>query len=251
MKIFNTSMKVTTMKHCILAASVVALLAGAARASIIISEVDPSGSTATSNSYNADWFELTNTGSSAQDITGWKIDDNSHAFATAVALRGVTSIAAGQSVIFIEGNTSGSNDATLQANFISFWFDGNVPAGLTIGGYGGAGVGLSQTADEVNIYNAAGTQITGVGFGVSPVGVSFDNAAGVGSATQPVPLISTLSVVGVNGAFASFNAATGQPHEIGSPGVVSVPEPSSALLVLLGAGLLTLPRFIRKRRRSA
>jgi hypothetical protein len=253
MNCFTTSKMVATMKHYVFAASVVVLLAGSARASIIISEVDPSGSSGTSNSYNADWFELTNTGSSAQDITGWKMDDNSHSFALAVSIRGVTSIAAGQSVVFIEGNATGTTDATLEANFETYWFGGSVPAGFIIGAYGGAGVGLSQTADEVNIYNASGTEITGVGFGASATGVSFDNAAGIGSSTQPDPLISTVSVVGVNGAFSSFNANAGQPHEIGSPGVIAAPtpEPGSALLLCVGAGLLSLSRFVQKRRRGA
>src|SRR5262249_33858367 len=83
-----------------------------ARAAIIISEVEPSGSSAVSNTYNADWFELTNTGASAVNITGWKMDDNSHTFANAVALRGVTSIAPGQTVVFVEGLADGSTDAT-------------------------------------------------------------------------------------------------------------------------------------------
>jgi hypothetical protein len=100
---------------------------------------------------------------------------------------------------------------------------------------------LSQTADEVNIYDAGGTEITGVGFGASGTGVSFDNLAGIGSNSQPDPLISTVSQVGVNGAFESFNAVTGQPNEIGSPGVV--PEPASASLMGL-AGLA----FLRRRR---
>ena len=52
--------------------------------------------------YAADWFEVTNTGTTAVDITGWKIDDNSNAFGSAVALRGVTSIAAGKSAVFFE-----------------------------------------------------------------------------------------------------------------------------------------------------
>ncbi len=243
----NTSMTVATMKRLILAASVAALLAGSARASIIISEVDPSGSSGSSNTYNADWFELTNTGSSAQDITGWKMDDNSHTFANAVALREVTSIAPGQSVIFIEGDATGSTDATVQANFIDFWFGGTAPAGFTIGGYGGSGVGLSQTADEVNIYDSLGNQVTGVGFSGSPVGTSYDNSAGLGSATQPDPIISTLSVVGVNGAFSSFNAAAGQPNEIGSPGVV--PEPSSVVLAGFGLAGLMVSIFRRRNRR--
>ncbi len=77
--------------------------AGAATG-VIVSEVTPwaSGNT----SYAADWFELTNTGASAVDITGWKVDDNSHSPAQALALTGVSSIGAGQSVVFIEGSAS-------------------------------------------------------------------------------------------------------------------------------------------------
>ena len=217
------------------ATAAVLWVAGSARAAIIISEVDPSGSSATSNTYNADWFELTNTGPLAQGITGWTMDDNSNSFASSVPLRGATTINAGQSVVFIEGLADGSTDATIQANFKAFWFDGSVPAGLTLGGYGGTGVGLSQTTDAVNIFDSTGTRVTGVSFGAATVGVSFDNSAGLGSTTLPLPTISTLSVVGVNGAFASFASAVGQPHEIGSPGVF-VPEPST--IVLLSLGLL-------------
>src|SRR5262245_10929955 len=70
---------------------------------LIISEVDPSGSSA---SYGADWFEVTNTGASDVNIAGWKMDDNSNAFASAVALRNipglpsVTTIPVGKSVVF-------------------------------------------------------------------------------------------------------------------------------------------------------
>ena len=39
--------------------------------------------------YGADWFEVTNTRHHAVDLTGWKVDDSSNAFATALALNGV------------------------------------------------------------------------------------------------------------------------------------------------------------------
>jgi hypothetical protein len=229
-------------------ASAFLLGASSARAGILITEVDPSGSSSSSNTYNADWFELTNTGSSAQDITGWKMDDNSHTFGSAVALRGVTSIAAGQSVVFVEGTADGTGDSTLDSNFESFWFGSSVPSGFTIGNYGGTSVSLSQTADEVNIYNAGGTEVTGVGFAASATGISFDNSAGVGSNSQPDPLIATVSVIGVNGAFSSANTGSASTHEIGSPGLL--PEPGSALLGL-GFGMISLRRANRKQLKSA
>lgn len=199
-----------------------------ALAVIVISEVHPSGSS--NSTYLADWFELTNTGAAAVDITGWKIDDSSNAFATAFALRGVTSILPGQSVVFAEGNAAGSNDATIQAAFKTAWFGGSIPAGFTIGGYGGSGLGLSSGGDGVNIFDSIGTPIASVSFSAATAGVTFDNAAGLAGP------ISALSAVGVNGA---FNSLTG--GEIGSPGVV--PEP--ATLGLLGLGCLAM---IRRRR---
>ena len=109
----------------------------------------------------ADWFELTNKGTSAVNITGWKFDDNSNSFASAVALSGITSIGAGESVIFIEG-------ATVNTNFRPNWFGVNPPASLQIGNYTGTGVGLSTAGDAVNIYNDTGVLQANVVFGISP-----------------------------------------------------------------------------------
>lgn len=206
-----------------------ALAAQTASAAIIISEVDAAGSATTT--YANDWFELTNTGSTAVDITGWKMDDNSNAFASAVALRGVSSIAAGQSVVFIESNASGSNDASINAAFTQAWFGNSAPASLVIGNYGGSGVSLSQTADAVNIFTGTGTLVTRVDFNASTLGRTFDNAAGLNNA-----VISTFSSTGIHGAFTSANGV-----EVGSPGTIAaVPEPSTLALVFTSLGLLTL-----------
>jgi hypothetical protein len=181
---------------------------------LIISEVAP---WASGNSpLGADWFEVTNIGTAAQNISGWKVDDNSNSFGSAVALNGISSIAPGESVIFIElgsGHTA-PGDAT---NFKTLWFGANAPANLRIGSYGGSGVGLSTGGDALNLYNSAGVLQANVGFGVSPGGPfsTFDNASGLNNTT-----ISLLSAVGINGAFAAANHST----EIGSPGTIGAPS---------------------------
>jgi uncharacterized protein YjiK len=179
--------------------------------------------------YAADWFELTNFGGTSVDLTGWRMDDNSYAFGSSVALRGpwtgsgaapVGSIAPGQSRIFIESGTGpAAADATLLQSFSQAWWGTNSPpAGVAIGFYGGSGVGLSTGGDAVNVFSGDGTRVTGVSFPASTTFKSFDNAAGIGGITTPAPAISTLSEIGVNGAFLGHDG-----NEIGSPGVDFLP----------------------------
>jgi len=173
--------------------------------SIVISEVAPWSSG--NSPLGADWFEVTNTGTSAVNIAGWKVDDSMPTFATAIALNGITSIAAGESVIFIET----TSPATTADTFRALWFGSSPPANLQIGSYSGAGIGLSTSGDEVNLFDSSGVLQANVSFGSSPGSApfaTFNNADGLTGA------ISTLSTVGVNAAFAAFNDA----NEIGSPG---------------------------------
>ncbi|MBM3964011.1 MAG: PEP-CTERM sorting domain-containing protein [Planctomycetes bacterium] len=211
-------------------------------ADIVISEVYSAGSGNT-NYYGVDWFELTNTGTSDVDITGWKMDDNSNLFGSAVPFGAeVTVIAAGKSVVFLE--TSSANYANRVASFNNFWF-GTPTSGVVIGSYNGSGVGLGTGGDQVNIFNAAGVKQASVVFGTATVGFTFDNAAGLNNTT-----ISQLSVAGINGAIVSFKTdGPGPGTETGSPGTVStfssVPEPTSIALTGIG-GFLAL--VIRRRR---
>jgi uncharacterized protein YjiK len=171
----------------------------------IVSEVAPWGSK--DGAYEADWFEVTNPGLVPLDLTGWKVDDSSADAAAAVALSGVSSIPAGGSAVFLEG------DATTVAAFAKTWFGGETPKDVRLGTYTGKGIGLSTDGDAVVLFDAAGRRSTGVAFGASTSGVTFDNAAGVGSTTAPLPTVDTLSVRGRNGAF-RVGTETGSPATV-------------------------------------
>lgn len=211
--------------------AVLATQSGPADAAIVVSEVAAWSSS--NASFAADWFELTNTGDTAINITGWKMDDSSNSFASAVTLHGITSIAAGESVIFTESASS------LSSAFANTWFGGNLPAVLQIGNYSGSGVGLSASGDAVNIFNAAGVSQANVSFGASSSSSpfrTFDNSAGASG------LISQLSQEGVNGAkeiVETIITTTTVVRQVGSPGTVAaVPEPESYALFVAGLGLV-------------
>lgn len=208
---------------------------GQANTTLIISEVHSGGSG--NGTYNADWFEVTNAGFAAVNIGGWRVDDSSNAFASAVPLAGVTSIAPGQSVVFVDA--SAPIDL---GTFTSAWFGPGVPPNLVIGTYGGSGIGLGTGGDAVNLFDGAGNRITGISFGAAAANTTFDNAAGLGGTTPPLPAITTVSAAGVNGAFVSANGA-----ETGSPGRRRLASPLTSvdLSTYVRVGRFDLPEPTR------
>jgi uncharacterized protein YjiK len=207
---------------------------------VVISEASPWSNN--SAPYGADWFELTNTGATDVSTAGWKMDDGSNSFLSAVALRGVATIGPGRSAVFLEGDDTGAGDAALIASFSQAWFGSPVPpAGVLIGVYGGSGIGLSNDGDAINLFDGSGNRITGVSFGVSTTGVTFDNAAGVGSRTLPLPGISTLSLVGINGAFLAADGI-----ETGSPGTITTCATDATRQIAIARGAVVFNRVTRR-----
>lgn len=190
-----------------------------AQASLKITEV-MSYSAVANGGGTDDWFELYNNGTTAVDLTGYTMDDSSAAYATSVALNGVTSIAPGEAAVFIESANTNGNALT---NFKAYW--GGMD-NVQVGNYSGSGVGLSQNGDGVAVFDGTASHnlVDSVSFGTATVGYSF-----------LFPLTGTGGTATLS---TGRQSASDQPYNYGSPG--AVPEPAS--LGLLGAGAMLLAR---------
>lgn len=189
-----------------LASSVVLALAlfAPAQAQLVITEVMPqSGHTASSAS--GDWWELTNTGSVAVNLAGYRWDDVPTPSAPTVSNFPNVTIAAGESIIILQAN------ATNATAWKTSW-------GLTqtrvlnrdqfaaMGGEGFSGLGVA--GDEINLYDPSGAVVAHVEFGPAVTGFSkaFHRDGRVVHGVQ--------SAVGLHGAAASADATP----DVGSPG---------------------------------
>lgn len=165
-----------------LMAALVAASAIPAHAAIQITEVAPWSSG--NSPVGKDWFELTNTGAAAVTLTGWKMDDDSASFASAAALSGITSIAAGESVICLSTGSDAvnifNNAGVLQAS-VSF--------------------GASPTGTFATFDNAAGlsgttiSQLSAVGVNGAFVAVNDVNEIGSPGAIAAVPEADTYAMM--------------------------------------------------------
>jgi len=196
-----------------------------------------------------DWIELTNLGNTAANINGWKVDDSSRAFGTSLLLNGITSIAAGESVVFFEtpaANLTGAW-ATDLTNFRNFW--GGL-SGIQVGYYGGSGIGLSSAGDGMIVFNSSGIEQTAyVSFGAATGGTSFnfvyDASGGLTSAANALSVAGEYGATTVSAAWGGTGTAI---NNTAGPGTITtVPEPSSSALLGLGTiALLALRRLNRK-----
>jgi PEP-CTERM putative exosortase interaction domain len=210
------------------------LLSRPTHAALVITEV-MSSSAHGSGSNNGDWFELTNTGPVAVDITGWSWDDDSMIPGSAF-FGGLTSIAAGQSIIISE-EPIGS-----EAQWSASWGITGVTV-LTLGGSNFRNFGAN--GDAIYIFDANDNLVTSVSFGVATQGHSFQwDMSGEYLGT---------AVVGEYGAFRAVSNGEVPPGpgiDVGSPGFALVPEPSTIALLALTLGAGVLAGFRRPLRRA-
>ena len=191
-----------------------------------------------------DWFEVTNFGLTLVSLVGWTVDDGSYAFANSVALNGVTSIAAGESVLFLESAAGAAIES-----FRAFW--GGIDT-VQIGYYSGSGLGLSASGDGLVLFDSAGTEETPrVGFGAATVGSTFYYSYDVSG--NPTTSPNTAAIVSTPGTLygqVTFTSADALGN-VGSPGTavaLAIPEPATG--ALLGLGALGLFGYLRRVRRN-
>lgn len=209
------------MKNHLLHLALATLVTASAQAQLRITEVE----SAQAGVQHSDWWELTNFGLSPVDLLGYKFDDSSSSIATSVTLTTSSlSLAPGESVIFVENMTP--------EEFRTWWGAG-LNANAKIVTYTGSGLGFGASGDTVNIWDSTDALVDRVTFGQATAGVSF----GYDGST-----FGALSQAGVGGAFVAF-----ENGDVGSPGIIVVPEPSTTALLLTGLAALAY-RFRRTRR---
>jgi autotransporter-associated beta strand protein len=183
---------------------------------------------------NMDWWEITNYGDAAVDLTGWKMDDSSFSLGSAVSLVPFASgtepawslVNPGESVVFMET----AAPATAVPNFQSLWNLGSGTGAIRnpkLGSYTGSGASLSSGGDGVCLFDSTGAEVTRVSFGAATTGASFywsyDSAGILGSTPA-----GTVSTAPLNYAYTVTSTANGQANT-GSPGIAVTLAPVVSL----------------------
>ena len=203
-------------------------ISSSASASLRITEV--MSSSAGGGSPTGDFLEITNYGSSAISMSGWKMDDNSFDITKAVALNGITSIGAGESVIFIESVAGAAVNS-----FKTFW--GGL-TGVQVGYYSGSGISFGSGGDSAILFNAEAAEATRVTFGAATAGKTFFWGYNAATGTVDPSYNGLVSSVGTIGTQVTFTSS----GDTGSLGTAIIPTPGAVALLGL-AGLI-----VRRRR---
>ncbi|MEM0965251.1 MAG: lamin tail domain-containing protein [Verrucomicrobiota bacterium] len=211
--------------------SAFSILATTASAQLVITEV-MSNSDHPGGDANGDWWELTNTGGSAVDLTDYYWDDGD-GFGVDGAVFPSVNIGAGESIVIVDEGTDNL------AGFIAAWGGGFTAISRDDFGGDNDFSGLSAGGDQVDLYNSAGGIVDSAVFGDSDGGGKSFEWDSSGTSLG-------FSVQGENGAFiAPGDGAGGTGIDIGSPGVIPEPGIFGALAGVVALGFAASRRRIR------
>lgn len=206
--------------------SIAALMVGPASAQFDLQITEMWPGNEPGENLTEDWFELTNVGDTEWTPAGGDLyfDDESSDPLEAVALLGVTSIAPGESVVFV-------NDETTEA-FETVW--GPAVDGVQLGAYPD-GSGLSQGGDGVTLFVSNGAPLGDLSNVLSVDLELYPDAESNGGQSWDVVLGRFSTAGDAAGAVQSAVANDMDQYGVGSPGSV-VPEPTALVLSLVAAG---------------
>lgn len=193
--------------------SAAATLSVAAKPRLLITEVHSTGSTP-----NADWWELTSFEGYPINLKGWRFDDSSHSLAPNNALTNTADVIIhpGESIVFVENFTP--------AQLRSWW--PTMSPDTQIIRYSGGGIGLSATADEINLWNAVTLpgnelteRITWYAFAGAPLYTGFVYDPENLPVGNVISVLTTNTVLGLaaNGMLTATNGAVGSPGRVVAP----------------------------------
>jgi fibronectin-binding autotransporter adhesin len=181
-----------------------------------------------------DWFEVTNYGTTAVDVTGWRMDDGSFNFGASLLLQPYTTgpgpawtlLEPGESAVMLEVTTLTPADQVVP--FQAFWSLGTAAGDVRnpkIATYAGSGVSFSSGGDGVVVFDSTGAEVTpqtrfGAATGGSTFFWAYDALGDLATSAT-----GTVSVPGIAEAYTTSST----PANIGSPGIAVVETPSSTL----------------------
>jgi hypothetical protein len=218
-----------SLSSLLITTTLVAISSSASAAVVSLRITEVMSSSAGTPTPTGDFFEVTNYGSSAISMSGWKMDDNSFDITKAVALNGITSIGAGESVIFIESAAGAAVNS-----FKSFW--GGL-TGVQVGYYSGSGISFGSGGDSAVLFNASAAEATRVTFGAATSGKTFYWGYNAATGTVDPSYDGLVSVVGTIGTQVTFTSS----GDTGSLGTAIIPTPGAVALLGL-AGLISRRR---------
>jgi len=194
-----------------------------------------------------EFFELTNFGPTAIDLTGWVYDDDSR-LSTVDPLVPTGGSTGGASLSALGLLAPGESAIVTEANAATFRSQWSLAAAVKV--LGGITNNMGRN-DEINIFDGAGALVARLTYGdqnqpgtVRTLGISGNpgsNAVLLGTTAAGWVLSST------GDAFGSYASSAG---DVGNPGIYApIPEPAEVALML--AGLAVLGAAARARRAGA